>query len=258
MNFRKSRTALTIGISAVLAATLSIAAVGKAEALDAGPKNQVFVTSDKVRLVADVYSPVGASRHPAVILVHQLGEDRETMESLVKPLINAGFIVVNLDMRGHGRSTMQSGFLISFHDFKNQNWAMLPSDLNQVTKDAAKMIPNFDGKKLAIIGASIGANAALIDAGRDMNVKAVIALSPGLNFHDLQPATVMPSLKRIPVLLLAAKNDSYSTDSVTKLSKMDPGSSLKILESGGHGYQMLVTHQELNSDIATWLHKAMP
>jgi len=89
------------------------------------------------------------------------------------------------------------------------------------------------------------------------NVKAVVLLSPGLDFHGLQPAGAMVAFNK-PALIVAAKDDAYSADSGLKLSKMDKYSSFDLLPQGGHGSRMILVHPELAKQIATWLHKAMP
>lgn len=228
-------------------------------ALAAGPtppKRHVFITDDNVRLMSDIYIPEGKGQHPAVILLHMLGQSRRDYQPLIAPLLAKGFAVVNLDMRGHGQSTALGSSTISYKQFKDEDWAKLPGDTQKVVKNL-HTIREIDGTKLAIVGASIGANAALIAADGDEVVKALILLSPGLDFHKLKPAEHMSRIRR-PVLIIAAKDDPYSADSAKKLCQLAPATCrTNILPSGGHGTAMLVSHPELNAQIADWLQKAV-
>jgi alpha-beta hydrolase superfamily lysophospholipase len=219
------------------------------------PKKHVFMTTDRIRLIGDIYTPTAPGLHPAVVLFHQLGKNNADMLPLVAPLLNQGFVVVNVDMRGHGLSLGQGAARISYKNFNASDWAKLPSDLHVVLHNVPT-IKDVDAKKLAIIGASINANAAIMQGINEPDLQALVLLSPGLDFHGLKPDSAMNSLHK-PALIVAAKDDSYSADSGLKLSKMDKNGSFDLLASGGHGGQMLASHPDLNTQIATWLHKAV-
>jgi pimeloyl-ACP methyl ester carboxylesterase len=219
-------------------------------------KKHAFITADKTRLMADIYSAPGDKAHPCVILLHQLGRNNGDMVPLIQPLLAEGFTVVNLDMRGHGASVNRLTGNVPYNKFTDADWAQLPFDL-RVVRDNLITVPNIDVQKFAVIGASIGANASIIQARMAANIAAAVLLSPGMDFHGLKPAEAMAGYHK-PVLLVAAKDDVYSADSALKLSKMNSKSTLDILPNGGHGYQMFVAHPELAKQIATWLHNAMP
>jgi alpha-beta hydrolase superfamily lysophospholipase len=219
------------------------------------PRKHVFMSTDNTRLIGDVYVPTAAGPHPAVVLFHQLGKNNADMLPLVAPLLEQGFIVVNVDMRGHGLSQGQGAARISYKNFNAGDWAKLPSDLHVVLHNVPS-IKDVDAKKLAIIGASINANAAIMQGINEPDLQAFVLLSPGLDFHGLKPDSAIKSLHK-PALIVAAKDDSYSADSGLKLSKMNKNSSFDLLPSGGHGGQMLASHPDLNKQIATWLHKAV-
>lgn len=227
------------------------------QALPAPKKHAFMTTTDHTRLMADVYAAPGETAHPCVILLHQLGRTSADMMPLVEPLRAEGFTVVNLDMRGHGSSDSRlTGGKFPYTKFTNADWEQLPNDLRVVIRNMVT-VPNIDVQKFALIGASIGANASIIQARLASNVEAVVLLSPGLDFHGLKPDESMAKYHR-PVLLVAAKDDQYSADSALKLSKMSTKASLDLLPNGGHGSQMFAAHPELPKQIASWLKKAMP
>lgn len=220
------------------------------------PRKHAFITNDKTRLMADIYAAPGEKAHPCVILLHQLGRTSADMVPLVAPLLAEGFTVVNLDMRGHGTSQDRLTGTVPYTKFTAADWEQLPYDLRVVLRNMVT-VPNIDVQKFALIGASIGANASIMQARLASNVEAAVLISPGLEYHGLKPAESMAKYHK-PVLLIAAKDDAYSADSATKLSKMNTKSSLDLIPRGGHGSQLLAAHPELAKQIATWLHTAMP
>ncbi|CAN5613571.1 hypothetical protein BH10CYA1_BH10CYA1_12730 [soil metagenome] len=247
------RQIIWCSVFSLVACTMAVPLV-EAEDLPQARKH-TFLASDHTRLVADIYPAKSAGVHPCVVLLHQLGKTNADMVPLIAPLLDEGFTVVNLDMRGHGNSQGRMSVKIPYTKFTNSDWAQLPADLHLVLHNVIT-IPNVDKQQLALIGASIGANASIIEAQSSASVKAVVALSPGLDFHGLKPAEALTNSHK-PVLIVAARDDAYSADSGLKMSKMDKNSSFDLLPKGGHGSQMIAAHPELPKQIATWLHKAM-
>jgi alpha-beta hydrolase superfamily lysophospholipase len=207
-------------------------------------------------LVADVYSPNDQNQHPVVLLLHMLARTHADYQPLLEPLINAGFVVVNIDLRGHGTSLNCGNKRLDYKTFTDQDWAQLPKDADWVLKKL-KGTKGVDSSKLCIVGASIGANAAIMAAAQNADVKGVVALSPGLTFHNLQPKAALANYHK-PLLLVAAADDKYSLDTVAQLHAADAATSETVLYPvGGHGTQMLTTHPQLNAKIADWLSKAV-
>ena len=101
--------------------------------------------------------------------MHQLRRDRHDYDSFAPKLVNAGFSVISIDVRGHGES---SG-----------NWELFPADeFRKIGLDiaAAKQFLNTQGvdtSRLLIIGPSFTANSAINYGAEDSDVKAVISLS---------------------------------------------------------------------------------
>ena len=241
---------LGLVLLALLTWTLTI----PAQAALPTPKKHLFLTNDNVGLVGDIYTPNDQNRHPAVVLAHMLGRTRADYQSLLEPLTNAGFVVVNLDLRGHGSSVNSGAKHLDFNNFTEQDWAQLPKDVLYVLKEL-KGVRGVDSSKLSLVGASIGANAVIIAAAQNADVQAVVALSPGLKFHSLQPAGALASYHK-PLLLVAAADDKYSYTTVTQLHSQDSTSQTVLYPTGGHGTKMLISHPDLNAQIATWLSKA--
>ena len=105
---------------------------------------------------------------PVVILCHGISSDTEMMSALARAIAKAGYAVIALDFRGHGR---------------NRNPYELSGDLAQLRQDIdaallfARTQPRFDGQRIALVGHSLGAFAVLAHAQQDPGVAAVIAVS---------------------------------------------------------------------------------
>ena len=70
--------------------------------------------------------------------------------------------------------------------------------------------PEVDPQRTAIVGASIGANLALLVGANNNQVAAVAALSPGDDFQGIRPTGVLSNFGNRPVYLIASQDDPYS------------------------------------------------
>lgn len=103
---------------------------------------------------------------PAVVLVHGWGGNAATLLPLAVPLWQAGFALVLYDARCHGRSGEDS-------------FASMPrfaEDLVHVV-DWLRQQTAVDPRRIAIIGHSVGAGAALLAASRRHDIAAVVSIA---------------------------------------------------------------------------------
>lgn len=108
----------------------------------------------------------GAGAAPAVAIVHGWGGNAGTMLPLARPLHDAGFAVLLFDARCHGRSDEDS-------------FTSLPrfaEDLEHAL-DWLQRQPGTDPRRIALVGHSVGAGAALLVASRRADVAAVVSLA---------------------------------------------------------------------------------
>jgi pimeloyl-ACP methyl ester carboxylesterase len=109
-------------------------------------------------------------RYPAsrgtVILLHGFLQNRNSVTPWAIRLAQAGFRCALLDLRGHGAS---SGKHISFGAFEARDVSAVIDDLGQ---------RGWDVSRVGLLGMSYGASVALLTAGRDERIKAVVAFEP--------------------------------------------------------------------------------
>ncbi len=111
----------------------------------------------------------------AVLLVHMLGRRKEDWISLATRLRQAGYGVLAIDLREQGRTGAPE----------------LLADL-RAGFDFLRAEKKVDAARIGLVGASIGANAALNLAAQEPLVRLTALLSPGLNYRGV---TTEPALR---------------------------------------------------------------
>jgi len=201
--------------------------------------------SDELMLVGDYYIPESLSKteHPTVLLFHMLGGRRSAYEPLIPDLVNAGYVVLNADLRGHGDTG------------GNQEWDLTVTDV-QVWLDWLREQASVDGARIAILGGSIGSNVALMGCANDADCVGAIALSPGIDYRGVQPeSAVVEGLSERAVLLVASHGDVYSAESVEQLLTTSTGDvSARLYRGSSHGTNLFRTNYDSVSHlILAWL-----
>ena len=206
----------------------------------AEPGPALFNAADGTPLAATFYPPVSQPA-PGVLLLHMLGGSKADWEPVARTMQQQGLAVLAMDLRGHG----QSGGA--------QDWTKAPGDV-RAGWDWMVSRPEVDAKRSAIVGASIGANLALIVGANNPDVVTVVALSPGQDFRGLQPAGVLKNFGERPVLLVASQDDGYSYDSVRQMVSLAPLGEAYYFAAAGHGTFMF-SDPSLEPLIIDWLQR---
>lgn len=212
------------------------------------PQPATIQTPDGVTLAATFY-PSNAEegkRSGAILLIHQVAKSKESWEAFATFVQEcSSFALLAVDLRGHGASG------------GSQGWDKMPQDI-AAAWEALIQRPEVDPNRTAIVGASIGANLALVHAANEPRVKGVVLLSPGLEYHGIKTADPMHVYGRRPVLIVAAQDDRYAADSARKLNDLAEGEHrLHMVAGSAHGSDLLDAQAELRWLILEWLEKMM-
>ncbi|MCH8156736.1 MAG: alpha/beta fold hydrolase [Nitrospinae bacterium] len=219
------------------------------------PKTVYLDTDDGYRIAVDLYSANGA-QPPALILVHMLGSDRKAWRYLARRARAKGYTCAAFDMRGHGDSTRKDGSHAPPSDFGPQDWLSVLDDIRAVKTLLLESGTNPD--RLAIIGASIGANLALRYAVLDPDIQSVILLSPGLDYRGIATEKTIRALRKTPVLFMSGDGDRYAATSSATLETLAPGySELRIYPGSAHGTDLLDTSDAALEQIFQWLESTL-
>lgn len=195
---------------------------------------------------------------PAIVVMHGWGANASLMLPAALPLHAAGFAVLLIDARCHGNSD-------------DDDFSSLPRFAEDIETglDWLRQQPEVDNRRLAVIGHSIGAGAALLCATRRTDLRAVVSLSAfahpyevmrrfladahipypvlgwyvlryvqqviGARFDDIAPLTSMAHA-RCPVLLVHGMDDDMVPfDDAERLFAAGlPGQVQSIALPGGH------------------------
>ncbi|MBI1972452.1 alpha/beta fold hydrolase [Candidatus Woesearchaeota archaeon] len=215
---------------------------------EATTKEVKITTEDQVVLAATLYETISEK---AVILLHMLGNNRQSWKELAPLLQKNGYNVLALDLRGHGQSLEKNKQKISYINFAEPDFQDMLKDI----KAAKEFLQKQGASEISIVGASIGANLAIIYAAQDKDIQKIVALSPGLNFKGLKPQEPAKKLT-IPIFLVAAEDDQYSAMSSRTLEAViHSDKELKIYPKADHGTRMFNYQPELKEFIVKFLEK---
>src|SRR5262249_7096568 len=138
---------------------------------------------DGVKFVAH-YHPARRSGAFTWILLHGLGSVKEEWEPFANKLVMEGNGAFLYDARGHHESNqLSNGRTIDYKDWHNAGpgtpWSEMPGDLESAISLLEKQY-HVSEKQIALGGASLGANVALVVASKHPEVPALVLLSPGI------------------------------------------------------------------------------
>lgn len=203
-------------------------------------------SADGVELVADWYAASPGA--PVVLSLHMLNSRRSAYEPLLPDLRAAGYAVLNVDMRGHGDSAGE------------RDWDAAIADVGDwLTWLEAQA--NLSDAGVALLGASIGANVAIISCAEHEICRGAVALSPGLDYRGTKPeAALAEGFADRAALLVAAHGDSGSADSVRQLFASAGGDvTARILPGRAHGTRLFDSdYAAASRTILDWLGEHLP
>lgn len=215
-----------------------------------------FLTPDGFQLKGDFFPATPDA--PVVLLLHQLGTNRSEFIGLAKQLQSSGINALAYDARGHGESILKNGGKVSYEAFTDKDFMDTTVDMASAVRflrDTKKITAK---SPIGIVGASIQSSTGLVYASDHPNVKAVVLLSPGLDYHGIDTKGPMARYGNRPVYLAASINDSGSYKAVKELESIASGAKKKeILSDGGHGAAMFRKDPGLQDRVAEWLKSSL-
>ncbi len=153
-----------------------------------------FASEDGVQLSAWLVPVVDARRvnlhrdrllrqvYPAVVLVHDHGQSQEQVLPLIRPLHEEGMVVLAIGVRGTGLS---SG--------AGQTFGLNESGDVIAAVKMLRQHPFIDTKKIMVVGLGTGANAAVLAAEKDAEIRAMVLLDPLDDASDVVTRRIGPN-----------------------------------------------------------------
>jgi pimeloyl-ACP methyl ester carboxylesterase len=147
-------------------------------------------------------------REVGVLLIPMTGGRGSDWEALIGPLHEAGYHVLAIDVRGYGATRHRP------------NWPKAIDD----TVDWLGWLDAQPGvEDAAAIGASSGANLAIIGCAAYDACRTAVAISPILDFQGLRPGDSLPAMEARSILLIGSHSDSGSANAARQLAAAAPG-----------------------------------
>ncbi|MDH4157615.1 MAG: alpha/beta hydrolase [candidate division Zixibacteria bacterium] len=205
-----------------------------------------------------------AGEPPLLVLLHMMGHDHGSYDPFIESLQN--YVksdsarqclmphILNFDLRGHGESVRAGDREIPYHKMADSDFVRIPEDIRlTVAYLLADTGYGINAGGIMIIGASIGANSAILTSELLPNVRKVAMLSPGEDYRGLRPASAMKNFHR-DMLICVARMDDYSRTSSESLMLLDPKNCrLRVYEGGEHGTDIINNNPRAMQDLLTWL-----
>jgi pimeloyl-ACP methyl ester carboxylesterase len=183
---------------------------------------------------------------PGVLLLHMYGGSKADWDEFAFDLQGAGFAALAIDLRGHGETGGA------------EDWDLARQD---VAAAYAWLVSHegVDGTRVAVVGASIGANLALVQGAEDPSVAAIGLLSPGFDYFRVTIEGRIEAYGDRPSFLAASEEDAYSAETVRALAASAQGETeLVVFAGAGHGTAMLDSEPDLTDRLidfmVLWLH----
>lgn len=209
-----------------------------------------FRTKDGVTITGNYFKPQ-KQHSPVFLLLHMMPSAKESWNAFASCLQKQGFAALAIDLRGHGESTDKNGKKIDYTEFKDAEHMDSLNDIASAKDFLAKQ-KDIDISRLAIAGASIGANLALWQASMDKDVMLLLLLSAGIDYRGIQ-APQLAAMCSCPVYILASEGDTYAAESSRKLYDTFPGDKrLNIIKGKSHGTDMFLSEPELIDELLVW------
>ncbi len=202
----------------------------------------ILTTADEVNITGTYSEFQGTQK--AVLLLHMLGKDKSDYDTFTRYLLQNKYTVLAIDFRGHGNSDLD------YKTFTEEDWQNLVLDVQA----GLDFLEKREYKNVAVIGASIGANAGFKQAVQDTRVRVLVLLSAGEEYKGINIIDLAEFYDR-PVLIVASLDDKDAAVVATRIYNAvgTEYKDIKIYQTGGHGNDILETQEGLPAMIVTWL-----
>lgn len=224
-------------------------------------KKEIEVQTKDSRIIKSTLTYVkidGVTKYPIVVLLHSLGASSSDWGPLVNDLNNAGYAVLAIDFRGHGKSIYDVGLHKKSWVYLNEKgYQKFPSDVILVLNEVKKQSKKADLNNMAIVGADVGANTAIL-VSKELKIKpkTLVLISPTVSFKGLYTPIAMVDMGTIPILSMVSKKDEYCLGQQQQLAKFAQGGFYaQNYSQGGMGMTLLKTNPSMAQDITKWVVK---
>ena len=192
-----------------------------------------------------------------VVLLHSLGYSSQWWEDLPSDLLNRGYAVLKIDLRGHGKSVYNAKLVrTSWSDMTNSAYAKYPDDviavIEKIKADNSKKVFFNDW---AIVGADIGGNTAILVADKvAYKPKTLVLLSPTVDVKGLYVPVKLANLDNIDIFSISGTGDVSGATTEAYLKKFSQSTfATYTSDARSKGMIMLKNDETLSKVITSWI-----
>ncbi len=213
-------------------------------------------TSDGVELRGTWQPAAGVTNGPAVVLLHELGGDRQDFNLIWDIFQSNGISTMAFDHRGHGASP-DAG--VSFDELRTTP-GLLEADV-RAALDYVLGQDVVDDGRIGILGLDVGANLAVIGRHESRNgspdswrVHTIVAITPDIAGIEALGELSSADLALSNVQYVAGENTPDDVTDATALYDLtdEPKDLRVVLGTGAHGADMLTGSSDARNGIVAW------
>ncbi|MBA7703669.1 hypothetical protein ES703_112461 [subsurface metagenome] len=138
-----------------------------------------FYSEDSLKISADLY--LKDYRLPFILLFHQGGSSRGEYSEIAARLMKLNYNCLAVDLRSGGKINYVTNE--TARQAENGNYPNSFIDARMDIEASIQYVKKFNANSVVLFGSSYSASLCLIIAKNNLNVKAVIAFSPGEFFR---------------------------------------------------------------------------
>lgn len=210
-----------------------------------------YTTDDEVIIVGDWYpTPTVLG---AVVLLHMMPETRTSWALLARELAKRNIASLAIDLRGHGESTAsKGGAKLDYQQFEDDEHQASSFDVSGAIEWLRGR--NLDLPRIAVGGASFGADLALQALVSEPRLSGAFLVSPG-DYRGFKPADMAGDVLPHQALYIVTSEDDAESFGPSKQLYDAAVSTQKTFvpyKSGGHGTALFATDKSLLGKLAEW------
>lgn len=256
-------------LKALSAILLVLALFLPATSIQAGAKpgltaERAFEMADGLKLHVWISRPMVKEPAPLLVLLPMRGHDHRSYDSLRGSVMHRAIsfgndkiswpYVAAFDLRGHGRSIEKGNSEIRFNTMPEEEYMKIPQDVaDALEKILADSSYNIDPDNILVVGASIGANSAIMLTEHLDGIRKVAMLSPGQRYLGLEPEPALMAFGG-DVIMFASQQDRYSYSSAKIMSEKKPERcTFEEFFGNKHGTDIINAYPEAMYRLIDWL-----
>tara|TARA_R110002126_G_scaffold23750_20_gene83041 strand:+ start:17731 stop:18513 length:783 start_codon:yes stop_codon:yes gene_type:complete len=213
-----------------------------------------LVAEDKVELSATYFAPKKMkAKNPAVILIHDAGQDQDQLEELAKNFQKKGFAALTIDLRGHGKSAVEGLDWSKADDAgKNSMWAHAPKDVAAAAGWLSERL-EVHASNLTLVGMGSSIGLAARHAISDASTQALILVDPMDETYGFDVDKDLAELAGLPTLIIAPKGERKKAAAMQKAAH-DANDGYEYIELSilKSEREDILEDKRLNSSAASW------